>query len=190
MHNELFNFIAKYITLDQEEKAALESLNLIRSFKKGSILLKEGQKSTESYFVLKGCIRTYYILEGEEKTTAFYTESEALTPPCVLQNTASEFYVSSVEDSILCVSNAQMEEEINQKFPKFDAMCRVFSAELLARKNIDFDQFKTSSPEKRYLNLVENRPDLIQRIPQHQIASYLGIKPQSLSRLRRRIMKK
>ncbi|MFS0489630.1 Crp/Fnr family transcriptional regulator [Leadbetterella byssophila] len=182
MHNELFNLISKYITLDQNEKAALESLNLIRSFRKGSIFQKEGQKSFDSYFVLKGCKRTYYILEGKEQTKAFYTESEAFTPPCVLQNTASEFYVRCVKDSILRISDAQMKEEINQRFPQFDAMCRVFSAELLAKKNIDFDPFKTSSPEKRHLNLVENRPDLIQSIPRHQIASYQDIKPQSLSR--------
>jgi DNA-binding MarR family transcriptional regulator len=69
-------------------------------------------------------------------------------------------------------------------------MCRILSEELLAKKQIDFDKFKTSSPEQRYLNLLESRPDLIQRVPQHQLASYLGIKPQSLSRLRARISEK
>ena len=58
------------------------------------------------------------------------------------------------------------------------------------KKLTDFDEFKTSSPEQRYLNLLEKKPDLIQRVPQHQLASYLGIKPQSLSRLRARIFEK
>ena len=62
--------------------------------------------------------------------------------------------------------------------------------ELLAKQQINFDEFKTSSPEQRYLNLIQNRPDLVQRVPQHQLASYLGIKPQSLSRLRARILEK
>jgi DNA-binding MarR family transcriptional regulator len=79
---------------------------------------------------------------------------------------------------------------MNQKFPKFDTMCKKVSEELLAKQQINFDEFKTSSPEQRYLNLVEKRPDLIQRVPQHQIASYLGIKPQSLSRMRARIVDK
>jgi CRP-like cAMP-binding protein len=190
MEKTLFDFIAKYITLNEEEKNALLSLDLFHSVKKGNVLLKEGQKSKESYFVLKGCIRTYYVLDSEERTTAFFTEMEALTPPCVVSQTPSEYYVSCVEDSLLLVSNSDMEVEINNKFPKFDIMCRKFSEELLAKERIDFDEFKTSSPEQRYLNLLNKRPDLVQRVPQHQLASYLGIKPQSLSRLRARILEK
>lgn len=190
MQDILFDFISKYISLTDDEKNAILSVDIFRSVKKGTILLKEGQHSKESFFVLKGCIRTYYIIDGEEKTTAFYTEMEGLTPPCVINKTPSEFFVSCVEDSILTITNADMEVEVNSKFPKFDIMCRKLSEELLAKKQIDFDEFKTSSPEQRYLNLLQNRPDLIQRVPQHQLASYLGIKPQSLSRLRARILEK
>jgi CRP-like cAMP-binding protein len=190
MQDVLFDFISKYISLTEDEKDALVSLDLFRSVKKGTILLKEGQRSKDSYFVLKGCIRTYYVVDSEEKTTAFYTEMEALTPPCVVSKTPSEYYVSCLEDSILTVSNSDMEAEVNSKFPKFEIMCRMLSEELLAKQRIDFDEFKTSSPEQRYLNLLEKRPDLIQRVPQHQLASYLGIKPQSLSRLRGRITEK
>lgn len=190
MENILFEFISKYITLTEDEKNVLVSLDLFRSVKKGTILLKEGQHSKESYFVLKGCIRTYYLIDGEEKTTAFYTEMDALTPHFVVNKTPSEYFISCVEDSIITVSNADMETEVNSKFPKFELMCRKLSEELLAQQRIDFDGFKTSSPEQRYLNLLESRPDLIQRVPQHQLASYLGIKPQSLSRLRARILEK
>jgi CRP-like cAMP-binding protein len=190
MKDTLFDFISKYISLTVEEKNALLSLNLFRTVKKGTILLKEGQNSNESYFVLKGCIRVYYIIDGDEKTTAFYTEMDALTPHCVTNKTPSDYFISCVEDSILTVSNSDMEEEVNSKFPKFEIMCRKLSEELLAKQRIDFDEFKTSSPEQRYLNLLQSRPDLIQRVPQHQLASYLGIKPQSLSRLRARIIEK
>jgi CRP-like cAMP-binding protein len=190
MKNILFDFIAKYISLTEDEKNAILSLDLFRSVKKGTTILKEGQETKDSYFVLKGCIRTYYIIDGEEKTTAFYTEMDALTPHFVVNKAPSQYFISSVEDSILTVSNADMEVEINSKFPKFEIMCRIMSEELLAKQRIDFDEFKTSSPEQRYLNLLQKRPDLIQRVPQHQLASYLGIKPQSLSRLRARILEK
>lgn len=190
MENILFDFISKYVSLTEEEKNAIVALDLFHSVKKGTTLLQEGQKSKDSHFVLKGCIRTYYVLEGEEKTTAFYTEMEALTPPCVISKTPSEYYISCIEDSILLISNSDMEAEVNSKFPKFETMCRVLSEELLAKERMDFDEFKTSSPEQRYLNLLQKRPDLIQRVPQHQLASYLGIKPQSLSRLRARILDK
>ena len=147
MKNILFDFISKYIPLTEDEKNAILSLDLFRSVKKGTTLLKEGQNSKDSYFVLKGCIRIYYIIDGEEKTTAFYTETEALTPPCVISKTPSEYYISCIEDTILLVSNSEMEVEINSKFPKFEIMCRILSEELLAKQQIDFDEFKTSSPE-------------------------------------------
>lgn len=153
-------------------------------------MLKEGEFSKDGYFVLKGCIRNYYIIEGEEKTTGFYTEMEGLTPQCVINKKASEYYIDCIEDSIVTISNPDMEMEIFKKFPKFETLCRILSEELLAKQQINFDQFKTSSPETRYLNLLQQRPDLVKRVPQHQLASFLGIKPQSLSRIRARIINK
>ncbi|MBC3789345.1 Crp/Fnr family transcriptional regulator [Spirosoma utsteinense] len=190
MQNLLFDFISKYVSLTEDEKNSITSLDIFRTIKKGTTLLKEGQKSNEGYFVLKGCIRTYYIIDGEEKTTAFYTEMEGLTPHCVINKAPSGYYISCVEDTILIVTNPDMEADSFNKFPKFESLCRVLSEELLAKQQINFDEFKTSSPEQRYLNLLQKRPDLIQRVPQHQLASYLGIKPQSLSRLRARIHEK
>ncbi|MEM6845900.1 MAG: Crp/Fnr family transcriptional regulator [Bacteroidota bacterium] len=188
MQDLLTDFISKYVSLTEEEKNAITSLDIFRSAKKGTTLLEQGQISNEGYFVLKGCIRTYYVIDGEEKTTAFYTEMEGLTPHCVLDKKPSEYFISCVEDSIMTVSNPGMEVEIFEKFPKFETLCRILSEELLAKQQINFDEFKTSSPEQRYLNLLQKRPDLIQRVPQHQIASFLGITPQSLSRLRARVL--
>ncbi len=190
MEEILFDFLAKYMPLTDEEKNIILSLKIFRSVKKGTVLLKEGQTSKESYFVLKGCIRTYYVLDGEEKTTGFYTEMDVFTPQCVVTKGPSEYYVSCLEDTILTVSDADMELEVNRKFPRFETLCKLMAESLLARQQLDFDKFRTSSPEQRYLNLMEARPDLIQRVPQHQLASYLGIQPQSLSRLRARIFEK
>jgi len=190
MENILFDFISKYISISEEEQQALVSLDIFRSVKKGTVLLKEGQHSTEGYFVLKGCLRTFYLIDFEEKTTAFYTEMEGITPNCALNKQPSEYFISCVEDSIITVSNPDMEVEIFEKFPKFETLCRILSEQLLSKNQISFDQFKIFSPEQRYLNLLQNRPDLLQRVPQHQLASYLGITPQSLSRLRTRITKK
>jgi len=190
MQDILFDFISKYISLTEEEKNAILSLDIFRSVKKGTILLKKGQKSKDDYFVLKGCIRKYYIIDGEEKTTAFVTEMEGITPHCVKNNTPSEYFISCVEDTILTVTNSDMEPETFSKFPKFETLCKIVAEEHLAKQQINFDEFKISSPEQRYLNLLQSRPDLIQRVPQQQLASFLGIKPQSLSRLRARIMEK
>ncbi len=190
MQTALFRFIEKYITLTEEEKKSIIDLNIFRAVKKGTVLLNEGQTSSQSFFVLKGCIRVFYVVDGDEKTTEFYAEMEGYSPPCVLSKKPSELYISCVEDSIICVSDLGMEAEIFQKFPKFESLCRVLSEQLLSQNQRSFDEYKTSSPEQRYLNLLKNRPDLLNRVPQHQLASYLGIKPQSLSRLRARIVKK
>ncbi|WP_158860243.1 Crp/Fnr family transcriptional regulator [Lunatibacter salilacus] len=188
MQDLLVGFISRYVSLTEDEKKAIVSLDIFRSVKKGTTLLKEGQHSKDLYFVIKGCIRTYYIIDGEEKTTAFYTEMDALTPHCAISNAPSDYFISAVEDSIISVG--EMEVNIFEKFPKFETLCRILSEELLAKQQINFDEFKTSSPEQRYLNLLQKRPDLVQRVPQHQLASFLGIKPQSLSRLRARILEK
>ena len=188
MEKELFSFLAQYMTLTEEEKRTLIDLDIFRSFKKGTILLSEGQRSEEEYFVMQGCVRCYYVIDGEEKTTAFYTESESLSPQCLRTKQPSKYYVACVEDSTLIVSNASMEAVVFEKFPRFQALCLLLTEDLLAKNQATLDDFKTSSPEERYLNLLQNRPDLVQRVPQHQLASYLGITPQSLSRIRKRLV--
>jgi CRP-like cAMP-binding protein len=186
----LFDFISKYMTLSEEEKQAIIELDIFRIVKKDTVLLKAGQISNKSYSVLKGCLRIFYIIDGEEKTTAFYTEMEGITPHCVITGQPSEYYISTVENSIIAATDTEMEARIFEKFPRFETLCRIISEQLLAKSQATFDEFKTSSPEQRYLNLLKTRPDLTQRVPQHQLASFLGITPQSLSRLRARIVRK
>ncbi len=172
MQDILFDFISKYISLTEDEKKTIISLDIFRSVKKGTILLHQGESSKEGYFVLKGCLRAYYAIDGEEKTTAFYTEMEGVTPNCVLTKRPSDYYIASTEDAILTVSNPDMEKEIFEKFPKFETLCRILSEELIGKQQVDFDQFKTSSPEQRYNSLLQQRPELVQRVPQHQLASF------------------
>ena len=190
MHSVLFNFIEKYLPLSEQEKDAIISLDIFNRYKKGTVLLREGQISNMGYFVLSGCLRSHYVIDGNEKTTAFYTEMEGVTPHCVLKKTPSEYYISTVEDSILLESTPDMEQEIFENLPKFEKLCRLLSEDVLSKQQIDFNEFKILNPEQRYQNLLNNRPDLIQRVPQHQLASFLGITPQSLSRLRSRIITK
>ncbi len=190
MENTLFDYLSKYIKLTHNEKKAIIDLDIFKQFKKGTLILRKGQFSDYGYFVIKGCLRCYYIIDGNEKNTAFYTEAESFEPVCKIDKKASEYFVSCVEDSILVVANSEMEKSIFEKFPKFETLCRILTEELLIKSKSEFDNFKTSSPEQRYLTMLQKRPDLIQRVPQHQLASFLGVKPQSLSRLRARILKK
>lgn len=190
LENILFDFISNYVELSKNEKQVILDLDIFKIVEKGDVLLAEGQKSNKGYFVLNGCLRVFYNDDGEEKTTAFYTEMEGITPSCVISEKPSEYYIVAMEEGIITESTPDMENEVFEKFPKFERLCRLLSEDLLAKQQMDFDRFKTSSPEERYLALMENRPDLLQRVPQKYLASFLGVKPQSLSRLRARIMKK
>jgi CRP-like cAMP-binding protein len=189
MEDYLFTFVEQYMELSTDEKQAITDLSVFHAFKKGAVLLAAGDFSDESYFVMKGCLRCYYVIDGEERTTAFFTESESFSPPCTMSKTASELYVACVEDSIILVNTPAMEQMMFQKFPRFETLCRVLSEQRLSKSQVAFDIFKYSSPEERYLHLQTTRPDLLQRAPLHQIASYLGVTPESLSRIRKRLVK-
>lgn len=187
MENKLFEFLEQYMPLEQEEKQAIIDLALFRNYKKGTLILREGQIARETYFVISGCVRTYYNIEGEEKTTAFYTEFESVLMDSTSMDKPAPFSLACVEDSVLIVSNPSVGNLVFDKFPNFEKLCRIFTAQLLAKNQASFGKFRTSTPEQRYLELLEKRPDLVQRVPQYQLASFLGIKPESLSRLRKRL---
>lgn len=190
MENGLFGFISKYLVLSEIEKKAIIDLDIFKNYSKGTILLKEGEISNQYYFVIKGCLRCYYFLDGHEVTTAFYTEAESFAPSCSKDGTPSPYYLSCVEESIIAIATPAIQKDMFEKFPRIEILCNLLSEEQLSKTQASYDEFKTSSPEKRYLNLLETRPDLLQRVPQHQIASYLGMKPESLSRIRKRLASK
>ncbi|TNE81922.1 MAG: Crp/Fnr family transcriptional regulator [Bacteroidetes bacterium] len=190
MEQSLFAFIEQYMPLTQEEKDMLVGFNLFRQVKKGTILLVEGEVPKESFFVLQGCLRAYVIKDGEERTTAFFTEMQGVNPPGVQNGRASDYTVAAVEDSILSVATPEMEKESFEKFPRFEHLCRIMSERLLDEKQQEFDSFKLNSPEERYQILLQSNPRLVTRVPQHQLASFLGITAQSLSRIKSRMQEK
>lgn len=190
MENEILKYLAKYIPITRELEEAIVATNFIRRFKKGCLLLREGGISNECYFVIKGCIRSYYIIDGEEKTTEFYTEEQSVTPSCYGKKTPSEYYLECVEDTIAGVGTPELETEMYGKFPQLELLNRAIGEEIMAKFQDTFAEFKMASPEQRYANLLKTRPDLLQRVPQYQIASYLGITAESLSRIRKRTVTK
>lgn len=190
MKNSLTKYLSKYQSLTKEEVSIIEDTNLIREYQKGAVLLKEGQIAEECFLVLNGCVRSYYLFDGHEKTTEFYTELQPITPISYVKKLPSEYYLECIEDVILSVSNNEKTIQFLKKYPQFTSLITTISNDVLANKQLALDDFKNLSPEERYLELLNKRPDLINRVPQHQLASFLGIQPQSLSRIRKRILEK
>lgn len=191
MENDIVKLISRFLTLDDDERKAFIECIPIKSFKKGEVLLREGQVSRDSYFVIEGCVRKYYIIDGEERTTEFYIEDESIASLQSYKNrTPANHYFECVEDCNLAVLNYEKEQELFKRVPKYETLCRMSMEDNFGEQQEALAKFITSSPEVRYKNLLETRPDLIQRVPQYHLASYLGVKPESLSRIRKRIAKK
>jgi len=175
----------------EEEQQAINEMQTIEHFKKGTILLKEGEVSSKCYYIIKGCIRKYYLKDGEEKTVFFYTENQPVSCSTdILQKTPSNYYLECVENTSCTYTTSQQEKELYKRFPRFETICRISTEEQLKEQQEMFANFMTSSPEERYLNLIKTKPNLLNRVPQYQLASYLGIKPESLSRIRKRLATK
>lgn len=187
----VLDFIGQFTNLTEDEEQIILGNIEPKSFKKGNYLLKEGQIPQVCYFILKGCVRQFYLKDGEERTTNFYLEGDSLDPIMPTnRNAPSKFYLQCIEDCVLSAGGSNAEDEMFKKFPKFEMICRVATEAKLAKTTEQLSNFIISSPEERYLNLIKNRPELLNRVPQYQLASYLGMKPESLSRIRKRILKK
>lgn len=191
MEHEISKLISRFLDLTETESDAFNECIPIKPFKKGTVLLREGQVSRDSYFVIEGCVRKYYIIDGEERTTEFFIEDESVASLQSYKNkTPATHYFECVEDCRLAVLNFEKEQELFKRVPKYETLCRMSMETDFGTQQEALARFITSSPEERYKNLLETRPDLIQRIPQYHLASYLGIKPESLSRIRKRIASK
>jgi len=188
LKSEIVQLLEGALELNEEEAKAVTECIPIKTFEKGHVLLREGQVSNESYFNIQGLVRKYYLVDGEEKTTEFYIEKDAISS---LQSynlkIPSNHYLECIEDCRLAILSRDKEQELFERVPAFESICRVSVEEELGAYQDKLAQFMISSPEKRYLDLMENRPDLLQRVPQYHLASYLGVKPESLSRIRKRI---
>jgi len=191
MKDALIQFLQGFELLTAEEIDIIADHTQLKTFKKGAILLEEGEVSKKCYSVIQGCVREYYIIDGIEKTTAFYTEGQPVNSfTSFINETASKHYLECVEDSTLTVSDQQLEQEICQRIPRLEQVIR---QEVERNTGLLQDQlaaYITSTPEQRFTKLLEEQPGLVGRVPQHQIASYLGVTPESLSRIKKRVFSK
>lgn len=189
MSNPIVDFLSKYIDLTEEEIDIVTNQDTMRSYKKGTVLLSEGKLAKECFFILQGCVMSYYLVDGEFKVTEFFTESQPITPVSYTTKKPSQYFLECMEDSIISIGTPERSAELMRKLPRLAAMGASIMEDQLANQRMKYDEFIKLSPEERYQNLRETSPNLLNRVPQYLIASYLGIKPESLSRIRKRLYK-
>lgn len=190
MESALLTYLSNFTPITDSLQTAIKETTIFRQYDKGDVLLKEGSRVYECYFVIQGCIRSYVFDKGEEITLEFYTENQSLVPPNYGMNQPSKINFECLENTIVSVGNPELEEKSFSKFPELKSLSLKIAEQQLSQQQENFTLYKHSTPEKRYLALQRSRPRLLQIVPQYQIASYLGIKPESLSRIRKRIADK
>ncbi len=189
--DEIMNVInsEEYLNITTKDEAEfISTYTEIKKVEKGTILLREGRIAKTCYHIFKGCIREYFVKDGEEITTEFYTAGDSLSDDASkLNQSPSLLNWECMIDCIVSVVPYELELEIYKRFPRLETLCRIEAEKKLGDFKLAANKYHFSTPEERYYNLLKTRPEIFELVPLYHIASYLGVKPESLSRIRNRI---
>ena len=156
-----------------------------------TVLLKEGEVSQKAFFIEKGCLRAWFNNNGKDVTFQFAFENEVLSgAESFRKNIPSFFTIETIEPSILHWIHKKDLDKImgeTSRIPEMKDNMLDIAFERQYHYMKHFLSFIKDTPEQRYLNLLKEKPHIVQRVPQQYIATYLGITPVSLSRIRNRL---
>ena len=185
----LISNISKHISLTSEELEFFTSLLKSKSLASGDFLLREGDVCRYETFVTKGCLKTYYVDEnGFEHIIDFSIEEWwADDLYSLLTQTASKSNIKAIEDTdILQISKTDL-ELLYQKIPKFERFFRILFQNAYITQREQINLALSASAQERYLLFIKKKPYAENRFSQKDIASYLGVTPQFLSTLKKKL---
>lgn len=158
-----------------------------------TILLREGEISKKFFFIEKGCVRAWLNNNSKDVTFQFFFEGQGLSSAeSFRRNIPSIFTVETIEPSVISILYKKDYERIMKELGNDTAFLKEMTEIIFERQLYyvrEFLSFIRDTPQQRYLNLLQQRPHILQRIPQHYIASYLGITAVHLSRIRNKLLK-
>jgi CRP-like cAMP-binding protein len=192
MSQHFQNFIAGFIRLDEKHTALLLQHCTAEQFKKGDYFVREGQVCTKVGFLISGTTRVYHLANDKEYTSYFnFPHRNRLVSSfeSFLTNKPSKETIHFLEDAELVVVSRDDLYALYEQSPVFSQLGRKLAEYnyILAMARIYSLQHDTA--QERYIKLLDIYPDLVNAVPHHYIASYLGITPESLSRIRKELMK-
>jgi CRP-like cAMP-binding protein len=181
------NFIDK-LQQDKCKWDKIQEFFFEKNYGAKTTLLKEGEIANHIYFIKSGCIRQWFNKDGKDITFQFFVENQPVSSiESFLYNEPSVFSIETLEPTIIASMTKENFERVLELYPEVkDAILESLIWRVRVYIKLFLSRIK-DTPQERYRELLEKRPDLIQRIPQHYIASYLGITPVSLSRIRNRL---
>jgi CRP-like cAMP-binding protein len=189
MYEKIYANINRRIQLTDAEFEHFKTFLHLKTFKKKEFLLKSGEVSKHFAFVLKGGFRTYSIDKtGEEHILQFSLEDWWVNDAySALTQKPSALHIEALEDSEVYLIDNQELEQLYSDIPKFERYFRILAQNRFIALQERINGELSASAEERYLDLLTRYPTLPQRVPQQYIASFLGIQPPSLSRIRKQL---
>lgn len=192
MFTEIDQFVSTFIHLTEDELAFFHSLLRLRKVKKKQFLLQEGEICDFEGFILKGCIKTYYLdKEGVETILLFAVEDWWVSDiTSFAERKPSNLFIETLEDSELLTMDFAGKSRLFEKIPAFERMFRLLVQRSLGVLQQRFYASVSQTAEERYKQFLEKYPLVAQRVPQRQIARYIGVSPEFLSKVRGTMFKK
>lgn len=185
----LFNHIQQKVTLTDDDKGAIQSFFIPRKLRKRQYLLQEGDVCKHLTFISKGLLRTYNVDDkGDEHMSVFGWEGWWLSDfNSFLSGQPAVFNIDAIEDSELLMISRADYEALTVAVPIMDRYFRILYQNSIVTKERRLMSSITHTAEEKYVQLAESNPKIIERIPQNLIASYLGIAPETLSRIKKNL---
>lgn len=187
MKSALKMFFEQYGQLSEQGLNALSEKFKPKRIKKNELLLFQGQICNKIYFVVKGCLRLYYLADDVETTVWFsFENNSAIELSSFLSGLPSDYFIEAIEESEILSFQKSDLESLYKNHPEMESIFRVFWEDVILTLLKRFTALQKDSAQKRYQDLMDE-PKYMQRIPQKYLASYIGVTPTSLSRIRRQI---
>ena len=188
MMQALLDKLAQIIPISAEDEATIRQLFHEKQIKKFDHFLQDGQTCRHAAFIVNGLMRYYINTDGEEKTYSFgFEQCFACNYESFIPQVPSNKNIQALEDTTLLTISYHDLQQFYRLVKHGERFGRIVIEQVFMESLQEITSLYVDTAEQRYLNFLKLYPDMQQRIPQYYIASYVGVQPQSLSRIRKRI---